>query len=144
MKKTILLLTVSLALSGSASAAGYNYEGSRMDSGKTFSEMQTAARMAAASPVEIKGELAPVEKARVNAPAKDYAKLGVTAPPALKSMNAGANKGFDNPYTDPRVIGGGLLVVGAAVLAAVVAPEAAVLLVGGLAFAAFLTVMVAD
>ena len=77
---------VSVAMSGAVSAAGYGLEGARMEGGLKFAERQVSSKLnSEASPVRISGELAPVATAKCNAEARDYNKLTVKAPPALKS-----------------------------------------------------------
>jgi len=144
MKNLIVTLGAVLALGNIAMASGYDYETGRMGGGALFMERQTSEKYNSASPVEIKGEFAPVEKAKINAQASDYGKQTVKAPPALKSTDGGANKNTDNPLKDPSVIAGGLLVAGTVALAIVLAPEAAIVVAGGLAVAAVLTCIVAD
>lgn len=144
IKNLIVTLGAVLALCNMAVASGYDYEAGRMGGGAIFMERQTSEKYNSASPVEIKNEFAPVEKAKINAQARDYSKLTVKAPPALKSTDGGANKSTDNPLTDPSVIAGGLLVAGTVALAIVLAPEVAVIVAGGLVFAAVLTCIVAD
>lgn len=101
MKKIMVLLAVIICAvdAGMASASGYNYEGNRMCSGAVFAEKQIPGKLdGQASPIEIKGDFAPVEKARCNAEAKDYTKIDTKAPPALKS----AEKPGDNGRSDSR------------------------------------------
>lgn len=86
MKKIMMAAMVSLVMSGAASAAGYGLETARMEGGLKFAERQISSKLSSgASPVRITGEFAPVATARCNAKARNYTKLTVKAPPALKS-----------------------------------------------------------
>ena len=86
MKKIMMAAMVSLVMSGAASAAGYGLEGARMEGGLKFAERQISSKFNSdSSPVRLAGEFAPVVAAKCNAEARDYNKLTVKAPPALKS-----------------------------------------------------------
>ena len=86
MKKMMIAAILSLIMSGAASAAGNGLETARMEGGLKFAERQLTSRLnSGSSPVQIGGELAPAATARCNAAARDYNKLTVKAPPALKS-----------------------------------------------------------
>ncbi|MDD2806650.1 MAG: hypothetical protein PHV33_13950 [Elusimicrobiales bacterium] len=130
MKKTITFAAVFLGLVGMASASGYNYESSRMDSGKLFFEMQTGKRMGSGSPVAMKGDFSPVEKAKINAMPHDYGKLTHKAPPLLNSVGT-VKSASGNHGKKTGLIVGGVVVVGAVVATALIAPEFAILAAGG-------------
>ena len=86
MKKIMMAAMVSLVMCGAASAAGYGLEGARMEGGFKFAERQLSSKFSSgSSPVRLAGEFAPVAAAKCNAVARDYNKLTVKAPPALKS-----------------------------------------------------------
>lgn len=86
MKKIMIAAMVSLAMSGAASATGYGLEAARMEGGLKFAERQVSSKLnSEASPVRVSVELAPVAAAKCNAEARNYNKLTVKVPPALKS-----------------------------------------------------------
>lgn len=101
-----------------------------MDGGKLFSEMQTDKRMNSGSPVAIKGDFPPVEKAKINAKAHDYGKLTHKAPPFLNYAGT-IKSASDNPGKKTGLIVGGVVAVGAVVATALIAPEVAILVAGG-------------
>lgn len=143
--KLVLLAVVGGIFTSPAAAMGYDYEAGRMSSGERFLEEQTSKRIGEVSPVEIKGELAPVAKAKITAKAHDFSKLTYKAPPALKAeVSSNKRVSSDRPLLDPVVVAGGLVVVGTVALIATVSATAAVIVGGGVVCAVAMGALMAD
>lgn len=110
MKKIMIAGIVSLIMSVAASAAGNGLERARMEGGFKFAERQISSKLnSGSSPVRIGGEFAPVATAKCNAEARNYNKLTVKAPPALKSEQ---DKQAENEGRSPEkkgAIAGGMV-----------------------------------
>ena len=86
MKKYAMAVAATLVLSGIAGAAKNGDEKNRMESGASFSEQQTSAKLnSKPEPVRISGEFSPIETAKCNAEAKNINLADTKTPPALKS-----------------------------------------------------------
>lgn len=110
MKKMMIAAILSLIMSGAASAAGNGLEAARMEGGLKFAERQLSSRLnAGSSPVRIAGELAPAAPAKCNAAARDYNKLTVKAPPALKSGQDEKAEGEGKSAEKKGAIAGGIV-----------------------------------
>lgn len=149
MKKIMIAAMVSVAMSGAVSAAGYGLEGARMEGGLKFAERQISSKLnSEASPVRISGELAPAATAKCNAEARNYNKLTVKAPPALKSeQDTQAGSEGKSPEKKGAITGGivgGVLaspiVIGALPSIAYLGTGMAFVAVGTLATAAIVAV----
>ncbi len=117
MKKLAIMIGVIMTVSGALMAS--ELETSRMESGMKFAEQQTDKKFdSGSSAIEI-NELSEVEEAECNAEAKDYTKLSVKTPPALKTLSSkDVKKGHTAEIVGAGV--GGAAVGGAALYAGVV------------------------
>jgi hypothetical protein len=87
MKKTIMAAIVSLVISGTAAAAGYDLEEARMESGRRFDEQQSSSGLNSVPlAVQITGEFQRGAEAKCNAEARDYTRFEIKAPPVPEAV----------------------------------------------------------